>query len=278
LGNINYLLSVSRGKYFTLIADDDLYAPNFLEAINASLIKYNYPACIYTSFDIVSGNKYGNHKKELVSVPVLYKGSKFLNLYWKGKIKTIGLYGVFNVDYLKSIDGVEDISNEGNGLYCEYMHIIKVGLLEKVCFINAPLVYYRIHSGAWGCVNADVKIYKRAGENLIRNSIEILKSPQLEKDFQENLFSLFIMCMGNYFAILKRSKIPVYKYHIIKYLFSLRKYIDSLKGSKLYVKAYWVLCMAEIWFVLSMIWHIFKSIVPNNIAMNKIRLLFPKRI
>src|SRR5713226_4574644 len=54
LGNMNSLLGLARGRYFTWIADDDLYAPNFLHAVHAALNKFEFPPCVYTSYVIAS--------------------------------------------------------------------------------------------------------------------------------------------------------------------------------------------------------------------------------
>src|SRR6266576_6222332 len=43
LDNMNSLLALSRGRYFTWIADDDLYASDFLERANDALQKFDYP-------------------------------------------------------------------------------------------------------------------------------------------------------------------------------------------------------------------------------------------
>ena len=44
LNNMNTLLDISRGRYFTWLADDDLYAPTFLAAVAEALEKCHYPS------------------------------------------------------------------------------------------------------------------------------------------------------------------------------------------------------------------------------------------
>ena len=45
--NMNTLLNLSRGLYFTWQCDDDLYAPNFLDDVHSALVKYNSPLCVF---------------------------------------------------------------------------------------------------------------------------------------------------------------------------------------------------------------------------------------
>src|SRR3972149_1596543 len=51
LNNMNALLAAAKGKYFTWQFDDDLYAPDFLKAVHAAIMKFDFPHCVYTSYD-----------------------------------------------------------------------------------------------------------------------------------------------------------------------------------------------------------------------------------
>ena len=56
--NMDYLLKTSRGRYFTWLADDDYYAPNFLQEVYKAIhTEGNEPPCVLTSFKVV----YGKH-------------------------------------------------------------------------------------------------------------------------------------------------------------------------------------------------------------------------
>jgi len=56
--NGNVLLRWARGKYFTWLDDDDMYAPSFLESVYASLVKFDFPPCVFTSY-MSSGESQG---------------------------------------------------------------------------------------------------------------------------------------------------------------------------------------------------------------------------
>src|SRR5580765_8313389 len=43
LGNMNELVRLGRGRYFTWLADDDLLAPRFLDAMREALTRFDYP-------------------------------------------------------------------------------------------------------------------------------------------------------------------------------------------------------------------------------------------
>ncbi|MBS4095613.1 MAG: glycosyltransferase [Sulfuricella sp.] len=174
LANLNYLLTFVRGRYVTCIADDDFYAPDFFEAVNDAVTKHDFPPCVFTAYDLHYGLARPNLKKTFSGETSLYSGAEFLRKYLLGEIKAIGIMGMFDIDFLKGIGGIEDVSADGMGIYVEYMLLIRAGLLEKVVHISDPLMYYRIHEGAWGVANTDLERYFRAGENLVLRSAELL--------------------------------------------------------------------------------------------------------
>ena len=107
--NANALLSMANGRYFTWLADDDMYLPSFLKTAHAFLMDCDYPSCIFTSY--VQGESYPLAIEELEGKPEIYKGTEFLKQYLLKNIRTIGCYGVFASAYLRSIGGMEHIGN-----------------------------------------------------------------------------------------------------------------------------------------------------------------------
>lgn len=189
--NMNALLAAGRGRYFTWLADDDYYAPEFLESAHSALARYGFPPCVFTSFrlrydigpskDDSRGGGRGTR---------LYSGREFLRLYLSGKLKAMGTCGFYDAEYLRAAGGVEKLGEGPFALYSEYLLLMRAGLLEKVAFVDAPLVVYRIHRGSWGCTNQDIAEYRAAGENLIRKSLSIFRHSSLAEDFPSNVADL----------------------------------------------------------------------------------------
>lgn len=234
LGNLNSLLGMGRGRYFTWIADDDLYAPNFLEAVHATLTRFDYPLCVYTSYSIGSAtpDEVPEHGEYLLS------GKEFVSQYLAGTLKAIGTMGMFDREYLREIGGLEDLTGGAMALYTEYLQIIKTGLAERIAYIDAPLVIYRAHEGSWGCRILDLDLFKKAGENLSARSIDIFRRPQLIGDFSQNLRRFLHRFMFEFIRIAGSN--PEQSFNdrrLLEYLIFSRKYISSLKGSIIYWKA-----------------------------------------
>jgi glycosyltransferase involved in cell wall biosynthesis len=232
--NMNTLLDMSRGRYFTWQCDDDLYAPNFLEEVYSTLIKFNSPLCVFTSYELIYGTSFPDAAKTLSGKGQLLSGRQFLRKYWSGNLKAMGCTGVYDKEYLKRIGGVECLTDTSTPLYSEHLLLVRAGLLRQVAHINEPLVKYRIHEGAWGCTATDLLLYRQAGQNLIRESITVFSNPELREDFRLNITSVFKFIVSDFFSKTRARDGCLSRHESIPFFFSLTKQFNSLKGSALY--------------------------------------------
>ncbi len=232
-GNLKALLGMAKGRYFTWQFDDDLYAPNFLESVSSALRKFSHPPCVFTSYQMIRGNSTPHPLKPYFGSSRSINGREFLRLYLSGKIPAMGLAGVYDSEYLKKSGGFEHISNSPFALYSEYLLLLHVGLLDKVAYIGAPLVYYRAHEGSWGTTNTEVETYKYTGRNLVQKSTEILSNPALREDFNHNLRSILRFVFHEFVS--KSAMRPGFSCirQAIAFLQSLEASLKSIQGADL---------------------------------------------
>lgn len=235
--NMNTLLDMGRGRYFTWQCEDDLYAPNFLEDVHSALVKYNFPPCVFTSYELIYGTSFHDVEKTTPGHAQSFSGRQFLRMYWSGKLKAIGCAGVYDKGYLRRIGGVECLADTHRPLYSEHLLLVRAGLLEKVAYIDEPLINYRIHEGAWGCTANDLSLYKQASENLVRKSITVFSNPELRDDFCQNIASVLKFVVTDYFAKARSKDGCLSRLEVVPFFFSLKKQFGSLKRSGLYRNA-----------------------------------------
>jgi glycosyltransferase involved in cell wall biosynthesis len=228
--NMNSLLAMSRGRYFTWLADDDMYTPGFLESVHASLIKFGFPPCAFTSF--MNGVSFPGKIDTSLGEGQLFKGRQFLQLYLTHTLKTQGCYGVFDVEYLRRIGGIEQLGN-GFSPYSDVLLAIQSGLLEKIVYIDAPLIFFRTHESSISYTNPDFDAYSSAQEDLCRKCINIFSREGLRDDFQSNLSLLLKWCIKDFSTVVRRSG-SINGKQVITYLLFVRRYISLLRGSTLY--------------------------------------------
>ena len=249
LGNMNSLLRASRGRYFTWQFDDDLYASGFFQAVYDALVKFNFPPCVFTSYEIIRGHSFPHRGESLSGQVRIFSGRHFLRMYFQGLLKAMGCSGVFDAKYLKRIGGVERLCDGPIAIFSEYLLLIKAGLVENVAHIDVPLVLYRVHEESRGASNTDLRLWKCAGENLICKSIGALKSPKLQEDFHDNLLSILKLTFHKLVSKTLAARGFVQAREIYSYLFSLKQHIEPLRGSNLYWAALRSLGKAGIWLV-----------------------------
>lgn len=196
--NMNELLCLARGRYFTWFGEDDLYSPDFLEAVENQLAANGFPSAVLTSYGVVETRKPTSVDKAGPGPVKVMTGREFLRCYLGGNLRTIGPYGVFETALLRRLGGIEPLCDHKFGLYGEYMLLLRLGLLDRVIYLDAPLVTYRHHDQAPGIALADASLYLRAGGQLIQNSAEILSEPSLRQDFRANLSGIFRLTFSHF--------------------------------------------------------------------------------
>lgn len=225
LYNMNKLLELSRGQYFTWLADDDLYGPDFLGAIYRVLSRLDYPLCVFTSF--TEDFTFLNQANRMEEKGQLLTGREFLAQYLSFTIKTMGSAGIFNRKYIKQIGGMETLGS-GHSPFSDSLLAIRAGLLEKVGYIDIPLVFYRDHEGSISSTSTDLKAYSSAQEDLCAKCIEIFKHEKLRESFDFNLYQLLsFWCVSCYYMVVQRSG----KLHIptlVRYLTFIGRYTKFL--------------------------------------------------
>jgi glycosyltransferase involved in cell wall biosynthesis len=220
LNNMNKLLELGQGKYFTWLADDDTYAPDFIGSVQRALVQLDYPSCVFTSFtediDFLNKDKFNETKAQC-----LY-GREFLLRYIPHDIKVMGCSGIFETKYLKQLGGMRQLGL-GHSPYSDTLLAIKVGALDRIGYIDSPLIYYRDHEGSISSSSIDLDAYSSAQEDFFEICIGIFKHKNLHDLSQFFLYNILqFWCLQSYCVLLNRSKkLQIYK--LLVYLLFIRR-------------------------------------------------------
>ena len=168
------LLEHANGRFFTWIADDDLYAPDFLEACHVGLETHEFPSCVYTSFDIFSGDDAPPLVPTFSGRFTVSSGLDLLTRYLQDEVRLLGNMGIFDRNFLLENTPWDEMRCEGIALFREYLFILQISRLGKAVYIPDALIYYRDHEGSWGSSNADIGRYYAAGRWLVKQSAAVL--------------------------------------------------------------------------------------------------------
>lgn len=231
LDNMNFLLNLSKGKYFTWQFDDDPCATNLLVEVHDAIKKYVNPKVIFTNYELIYGIKEYNKFSKKKPFSISYTGREFLNNYLKGQIKALGCCGFYDIEYVKSVGSVPRLTNNHMALHSEYLMLIKSGLLREVIYINVPLVSTRVHSSSWSISNTDSQLFILAGINLIKNSLPVLIDSRVSSDFNENFKNLVDFVFGTVVVKSSLKNKSNFDFDINLFYISLEKEIETLEDS-----------------------------------------------
>jgi hypothetical protein len=155
------------------------------------LLKTGSPPGFFSSYRIFLGTDEPTYKEIPQSTVRVLSGREFLSHYFADRLKVIGVYGLFATDALREVvGGMKELCDSAIGLYGEYFFLVRCALLERIVYINAPLVLFREHTGSWGGNNREFDKYRKAGPELVRRCGEVLQHPSLSGDLIEHLFAI----------------------------------------------------------------------------------------
>ncbi len=262
LENMNCLLSMARGKYFTWQFDDDPCAPTFLKSVHSALTKFDSPSSVFTSYCGIYGTDVHKFKTNNSVQPMLFSGRDFLRAYLSGSLKTMGCCCCYDLGYLKSIGGVRRLTSGPVALHSEYLLVIQAGLLPSVAYVDSPLVSTRIHGSSWTCSNDAAELFKQAGVGLVRESMAVLSDDTLKDDFYSNMVPVLRSVISSVVVKDLTGNGRYDKRKIRDYVSKLEEVFLPLKGTSFYTPALQALSEASRGMPLYVVKAKLRSVIP----------------
>lgn len=255
--NMNALMREAQGRYFSWVADDDMYFPDFFESVYNALIKYDYPLCVFTSY--CQGEAYPDRIEKNEKEPELINGKQFLQLYLSRKLEAIGCYGIFDLEYIKYNGGIKKLGNGNFHPYSDNLLAIKAGLLERIVYIYKSLIFFRTHGGSISWISLNINDYSSAQEMFCIESTDVFRKVGSHVDFCSNLFFLLKWCIGDFATVVRKSGYALNYKQIIGYFFFVKRQIGLLRGSWFFWKSIGFLAITGLKLVMDIVRAKFKK-------------------
>ena len=233
VGNMNALLDLATGRYFTWLFDDDLYEPNFLQTAHDCLAETAFPPAFFSSFRMLQHNESFSPQALPFRRMEVLTGREFLRRYAPARPEVVSTCGLFDTAVLRTdVGGVDELCASAIGVYCEYLFLVRCALLERMVCVESPLVLFRIHPESWSESASEYAKYVEAGGVLLRRCSETLRHPRLRADFNSNLM---MICEQHLITIANRTaKIEVAsrKCGIMAFYRAIARYCKETRNTK----------------------------------------------
>ncbi|MBI4021902.1 MAG: glycosyltransferase [Candidatus Andersenbacteria bacterium] len=204
IGNMNALLAASQARYFTWLADDDCFQPGFLARVREAIARHGFPPAVVTNYG--AGQYYQAQAPAAVAERV-FSGRAFLDEFLCQRVRAIGSSAVLAREVLRRWGGASRLGT-GTPLYTDTLLAIKLGRLERVVYLEAPLIFLRTHARSQSWISTDAAGYQSAQEALCQESIAVFRTEHLRGRFDWYLFQLLrVWCVSYYYKVLRRSSL-----------------------------------------------------------------------
>lgn len=200
MGNMNALLAEARGRYFSWLADDDLYADGLLAAVSRAIEAFHGPACVLTAYSTEKpGDPVG------AAGPIQLDAADFLHRYLSRSLPVLGCYGFYARDQLLALGGMTRLS-PGLSPYSDNLLALKAALLRPVV-IEQPLIFFRTHQQSLSFTSIDAAAYRVAQQALwsVFND-QLLPRVSVDDEARDAVRAdLLAWCVKDFFGVVGRS-------------------------------------------------------------------------
>lgn len=211
IDNMKYLMEQSRGQFFTWLADDDAYHPDFLRVVNEVFQQDQMLDCVFTNFWSAEANRAIPRIDPAKVAPTELSIDQFLEQYLTRQIAVIGCYGVFRSNFIRELGGMRKVGT-GIGPYSDNLLGIKAAALGRVAYVDQPLIFYRIHDGSLSCSSGSVEAYTSAQTEVVQEVDRLLKErirPEQYIHLRYYLFQWFVRDLASVWSRSQRNLRPL---------------------------------------------------------------------
>lgn len=236
VGNMNALLGMASGRYFTWLFDDDLYEPGFLQTAHDYLVQSGFPPAFFPSFRMMKVQERFQPGSIQPQPVIEFTGREFLSWYSARRPQLASTTGLFDTAALKnSVGGVEELCDAVIGVYCEYLFLVKCALLDRIVYMDAPFYVFRRHAESASESTQDLENHRVAGQELMRRCGEVLHHPSLVDDYSADLIKICIIHIITFAYVTSRFEFAQEKFGLgTVYRALLRHLHESSRTKKLY--------------------------------------------
>jgi len=271
---MNNLLKNAQGDYFTWQFDDDIYSPSFLESIYDVFQKNQDLPCVYSRVGYIYGEHYPNIiENRNVSKAELISSRTFIPKVLNGTISVAACCGVFKIDKINNLGGIEKLCDTPIAIHSEFLLLIHLYKFNKIGFIPDTLLFSRDYEGTFSGTTIDYKSYRVAGLNLLKKGIKIHFEFCNDKN-QNNQFLQGVLTTIIQYFIMRAAAVSILKLGANIKSFTI-ELIDELKQNdnlipdsqiaqieQIYLNKLWIKCRIKAllkWHTPSFIYKIIKK-------------------
>lgn len=201
--NVNCLLELAVGRFFTYLSDDDIYFPRYLETMYRAVTEYGSLNVAFCGF------MHGKHLPPDIP-PIegsiqIYSGSDWLQGYLSKTFPAFGCYGVFEREFMLSLGGTQKLGSSAFPPYCDNLLAVQAGLSDKVAYCPDSLLFYRVHAGSLSHTSAIYNDYFSAQREFLDLSEDVFRHPAHSNRRRTYRAFLLTWFVRDFFSVMRRG-------------------------------------------------------------------------
>jgi glycosyltransferase involved in cell wall biosynthesis len=204
VGNVNCLLELAEGRFFTSLSDDDIYFSRYLEIMRQAVVEYGSLNVAFCGF--IQGEHPPLDIPPVEGSIQLYSGPDWLQGYLSRTFPAIGCYGVFRREFMLSAGGRHELgSMPFFSPYNDNLLAVQAGLAEKVAYCPDPLLFYRLHNESPSFTSTRYDAYFSAQRDYLDMAEDVFHLPAHSSRRGKYRALLLDWFIRDYFIVMRRG-------------------------------------------------------------------------
>jgi glycosyltransferase involved in cell wall biosynthesis len=206
VSNMNNLLNFSNTKWFTWMADDDVFHSMFLEILIGTITNQT-DSISATYSNYVAGKEIDESFFDIVKPEqsIYLPPRKFITKYVSRKIHLIGCYGLMKTEMLKKIGGMPKLGNSFSP-YSDTLVPILLSELGGINYVNLPLTFLRTHEESISATSSSFEAYSAAELDFLSRLQDTCNNIGPEVPINDCIFSMVSWFRDNEFLVISRNQ------------------------------------------------------------------------
>lgn len=145
----NRAVGLASGEFVTILHQDDLLHPTYLQSIHAALVRFPEVRHLYTACNYIDENGVVTHRPNSefnLDQPTLYSGSEYAENYINGILHNRHIHRCPGVTSQRYLLMKQCSYRKEAGHIADDDFFMRVGAYTDVIGISKPLASYRVHS------------------------------------------------------------------------------------------------------------------------------------
>ena len=172
IDSINEMITLARGQFIIILADDDLIHPRCLEVLNNAVNRFPSSVAYFPKY--LTGSSF-NMWPNLSLLEEEKSAQEFIEAYLSNEMKNIiGIYGAIRTEVIRKLGGLRELCHDFSP-YSDTLLPLELTSFGTIVELESFLYFHRTHSKSLSSNSPNIRNYLQAQREFLKVAYPLLR-------------------------------------------------------------------------------------------------------